>query len=140
MDPFREKRRGRERRHSRLRKRVMGTSERPRLSVYRSLKNIYAQLIDDREGRTLLSLSSLSKEVKRDGLEIGSPSPDEKKKGEPPKGEKGKSRMSRLVGYLIAQKALEKGIQKVVFDRGGFLFHGRIKSLAEGAREGGLKF
>ncbi len=108
--------------HLRVRKKVFGTSERPRLSVYKSLKHIYAQIVDDTKGVTLVSASTLDKEL-RDKL-----------------AELTKTEEAREVGRLIAKRALEKGIKKVVFDRGGFIYHGRIKALAEGAREGGLEF
>lgn len=113
----------RARRKKRIRKKISGTSERPRLSVYRSLKNIYAQLIDDAAGRTLTAVSSLSKELRQ---EIDAA--------------KSKTEVSKIVGKALAQKALELGIKKVAFDRNGFLYHGRVKALAEGAREGGLEF
>lgn len=106
-------------RHSRLRTKIKGTSERPRLSVYRSLKHIYAQIIDDEKGKTLVSASDF--EIKKD-----------KKIN--------KTEIAQKVGELIAKKAKEKGIKKVVFDRGGFKYHGRIKALAEKAKEGGLVF
>ncbi|BAQ15084.1 putative 50S ribosomal protein L18 [Clostridium botulinum] len=109
----------RTRRHMRVRKKIFGTAERPRLSVYRSEKHIYAQLIDDVEGKTLVAASSSEKGF--DG--VGS-----NKEG------------AKLVGKMVAEKALEKGLKKVVFDRGGFIYHGRIKELAEGAREAGLDF
>jgi len=102
---------------------VRGTVERPRLAVYRSLSHIYAQLIDDQEGKTLLAVSDLSPEVK---AKIKKDATKRVKSG--------------LVGELIAQKALEKKIKKVVFDRGGFKYHGRIKALAEAARNAGLEF
>jgi large subunit ribosomal protein L18 len=108
------------RRHRRVRKKVRGTAERPRLSVFRSLKHIYAQIINDEEGQTLVAASSLSPEIR--GMQ-GT-----------------KTDIARAVGRLIAQKALEKGITKVVFDRGGYKYHGRVKALAEGAREAGLLF
>ncbi|WP_017872962.1 50S ribosomal protein L18 [Candidatus Caldatribacterium saccharofermentans] len=108
------------RRHRRVRKKVRGTADRPRLSVFRSLKHIYAQIINDEEGRTLVAASSLSPEIR--GMQ-GT-----------------KTDIARAVGRLIAQKALEKGITKVVFDRGGYKYHGRVKALAEGAREAGLLF
>lgn len=104
----------------RIRKRVSGTADKPRLSVFRSNKAIYAQLINDIEGVTLVSASSASKEI------------GEKKVT--------KTEAAKLVGKLVAEKAKESGIETVVFDRGGYLYHGRVKSLAEGAREGGLKF
>ena len=106
-----------------VRKKILGTSERPRLSVYRSLKHVYAQIIDDSTGTTLLTTSTLNEEV-RNQL----------------KNAKGKTEAAKLVGKLAAQKALEKKITEVVFDRGGYLYHGRVKALAEAAREGGLKF
>jgi len=109
----------RERRHLRVRKKVSGTTERPRLSVYRSEKNIYAQIIDDVKGITLVSASSLDKDF--EGL--GS-----------------NKEAAKKVGELIAKKALDKGINNVIFDRGGFIYHGRVKELAEGAREAGLQF
>jgi len=108
------------RRHRRVRKKVRGTAERPRLSVFRSLKHIYAQIINDEEGRTLVAASSLSPEIR--GMQ-GT-----------------KTDIARAVGRLVAQKALEKGITRVVFDRGGYKYHGRVKALAEGAREAGLLF
>jgi large subunit ribosomal protein L18 len=106
-----------------VRRKVQGTPERPRLSVYRSLNQIYAQIIDDTTGKTLVAASTLSKEV-HDQLN----------------GVKGKIAKGKLVGLTAARKALEKNIKEVVFDRGGFLFHGRVKAVADGAREGGLKF
>ncbi len=106
-----------------VRTKVLGTPDRPRLSVYRSLSHIYAQIIDDTTGKTLVSVSTLSKDV-RDQLS----------------GVKGRIEAGKLIGKLAAQKALEKNIKQVVFDRGGFLYHGRVKALADGAREGGLKF
>ena len=106
-----------------VRRRVQGTPERPRLSIYRSLNHIYAQIIDDTTGKTLIAASTLSKEV-RDQLN----------------GVKGKIAKGKLVGIAAAKKALEKNIKEVVFDRGGFLYHGRVKAVADGAREGGLKF
>lgn len=117
-----------DRRHRRLRKKVFGSSERPRFSVFRSEKQIYVQFIDDENSKTLASASSLLKEVK--------PSKASKK---------GEStaiplQMAKAVGELAAKKALEKGITRVVFDRGGFKFHGRIKALADKAREAGLQF
>ncbi len=105
----------------RIRKNVKGTAQAPRLSVFRSNKHIFAQVIDDLNGITLASASSLSKEIS-DKKDIN------------------KVEQAKLVGELIAKKALEKGIADVIFDRGGFLYHGRVKSLADSAREGGLKF
>ena len=108
------------RRHKRVRKTVSGTSSRPRLCVYRSLKNIYAQIIDDVKGTTLVAASSLDSELK--GTYGGNKD------------------AAKKVGELVAKKALEKGIESVVFDRGGYIYHGRVQELAEGAREAGLKF
>lgn len=104
----------------RIRKNITGTESRPRLSVYRSNKEIYAQIIDDVEGKTLAAASSRDKE-------IASASGD-------------KSEIAALVGKSLAEKALKAGIETISFDRGGYLYHGRVKSLADGAREGGLKF
>ncbi|MCS1352571.1 50S ribosomal protein L18 [Mechercharimyces sp. CAU 1602] len=111
----------RKRRHLRVRKKVVGTAARPRLNVFRSSKNIYAQLIDDVKGHTLVSASTVDPEL-----------------GEGIKG--GNIEAARLVGSLIAKRAVEKGIEHVVFDRGGYIYHGRVQALAEAAREGGLKF
>jgi large subunit ribosomal protein L18 len=113
----------RQRRKKRVRRRLQGTSERPRLSVFRSAKHIYAQVIDDSTARTLLAVSSLSKEVK----------PQLQGKG-------GNKEGAAIIGGSIARRALEQGIKKVVFDRSGFLYHGRIKALAEAARQNGLEF
>ncbi len=110
----------RERIHRRIRKVSFGTAERPRMSVFRSNKEIYAQLIDDNKGVTLASASSRDKEMS-------------KAKGT-------KSEIAAQVGKVIAEKAIKAGIEKVAFDRGGNLYHGRVKALAEGAREAGLKF
>ena len=110
------------RRHDRLRKKVSGTPERPRLSVYRSLSHIYAQVIDDVQGTTLTAASDLDKTVKAAA------------------GARKKSEVATAVGELVAARAKEQGITRVVFDRGGYLFHGRIKALAEAARAGGLEF
>ena len=110
------------RRKASIRKRVHGTTERPRLSVFRSAKHIYAQVIDDTTSATLVSASTLAKEVSGAG--------DDKSKRE----------MAELVGASIAKACLAKGITKVVFDRNGYIYHGRIKALADGARAGGLDF
>ncbi|HEX6208223.1 MAG TPA: 50S ribosomal protein L18 [Actinomycetota bacterium] len=107
------------RRHRRVRKRITGTAERPRLAVYRSNRHVYAQLVDDVSGRTLASASSLEPEVREGGT--------------------GKTEVAKVVGGLIAGRAKEAGIERAVFDRGGFLFHGRVAAVAEGAREGGLQ-
>ncbi|WHH61455.1 50S ribosomal protein L18 [Petroclostridium sp. X23] len=109
------------RRHARVRKTLFGTAERPRLNVYRSLKNIYAQIIDDETGKTLVATSSLDKDLQ--DIAYG-----------------GNKEAAKEVGKLIAKKAVEQGIKQVVFDRGGYLYHGRVAELAEGAREGGLEF
>lgn len=110
------------RRHNRVRRRVSGTPERPRLSVFRSSANIYAQVIDDTVGRTLVAASTIEKAV---GAELNG---------------KTKTEQAKVVGRLIAERALAAGITKVVFDRGGYKYHGRVKALADAAREGGLKF
>ncbi|RYE05066.1 MAG: 50S ribosomal protein L18 [Rickettsiaceae bacterium] len=102
-----------------IRKTLSGSTERPRLSVFRSNKGIYAQIIDDLTGKTIVSASSLSKDFSAEGS---------------------KSTQSTAVGKLVAEKAIAMGVKEVVFDRNGYLYHGRIKSLAEGAREGGLIF
>ena len=107
----------------RIRKHMSGSPERPRLSVYRSLNSIYGQVIDDSNGKTLASASSLSKEIVEDL-----------------KSAKGKTAKSKIVGILLAKKALEQNISTVVFDRNGYRYHGRVQAFAEGAREGGLKF
>src|SRR5689334_14229245 len=113
---------GRERRKLRIRRRVTGTTERPRLSVYRSGRHIYAQVVLDSEGRTLAAASTLSRDLK------GTLEEDDK------------SDAARKVGALIAKMCLAKNIEKVVFDRNGYLFHGRVKALAEAARAAGLSF
>lgn len=105
--------------HRRIRRRLAGTSERPRLAVYRSLAHIYAQVIDDRAGRTLVSASSNDKSVTVKGGNVAG---------------------AKEIGRMVAERAKEKGITKVVFDRGGYLYHGRIKALADAAREAGLEF
>lgn len=114
-----DRNKARKKRHRRIRNKISGTAQCPRLNVFRSLKNIYAQLIDDENGVTLVSASSVEKDFG------------------PTKGNKEEA---RRVGQLIAKRAAEKGITEVVFDRGGYIYHGRVKELAEGAREGGLKF
>jgi large subunit ribosomal protein L18 len=121
MIPQRPRNAVRQRVHDRIRKKVRGTPERPRLNVYRSVNHIYAQVINDLEGKTVVSASSAE-------------------------GEKGKRRSggniasAKEIGKLIAQRAKEKGVKKVVFDRGGYLYHGRIKALADAARQAGLEF
>lgn len=110
------------RRHRRVRKKITGTAERPRLSVFRSANHIYAQLIDDTKGVTIASASTLDDDVKSKA------------------GTGGNIEAAKLVGEIIAKRASEKKIDQVVFDRGGFLYHGRVKALADAAREAGLKF
>ncbi len=112
----------RKRRHRRLRARLSGTSERPRLNVYRSSENTYAQVIDDSVGHTLAAASTIEPEI----VKLIS--------------DKTKTEAARIVGEKIAQRASEAGIKQVVFDRGGYQYHGRIKALADGARDGGLDF
>ncbi|MDX1688008.1 MAG: 50S ribosomal protein L18 [Candidatus Promineifilaceae bacterium] len=115
-------RKARKRRHRRIRTRIFGTAERPRLNVYRSLDNIYAQVIDDEVGHTLVSATTLEKELASD-LEG-----------------KTKKEQAAFIGRVVAERALEAGIRDVVFDRGGYPYHGRVKAVAEAAREGGLNF
>jgi large subunit ribosomal protein L18 len=112
----------RRKKHLRIRKNIKGTPERPRLAVYRSLKHMYAQLIDDVSGTTLVAASTLEAPLKNDLERCGN------------------VEAAKKVGQLLAQKALKKGIRTVVFDRGGNLYHGRVKAVAEGARETGLEF
>ena len=111
------------RRHIRLRKKLAGTSDRPRLSVYKSLHHIYAQIIDDVQGKTLLSASTVDPEIRSQVDGYG-----------------GNVESAKLVGKLIAERAQAKGIKQVVFDRGGYIYHGRVAALAEAARENGLEF
>ncbi|MDI9514861.1 MAG: 50S ribosomal protein L18 [Clostridiaceae bacterium] len=110
------------RKHVRVRKKIAGTSEKPRLCVFRSAKHIYAQIIDDIKGTTLVAASTLDEALKGKFANAGNKA------------------AAREVGKLIGNKALEKGIKQVVFDRGGYLYHGRVKELADGAREAGLDF
>ncbi len=119
MDPN-QKQQARQRRHVRVRKRVQGTAERPRLSVYRSNAQIYAQLIDDEHGHTMAAASSLENAVDKEGAT--------------------KSAVARQVGELVARRARDSGVSRAVFDRGGFRYMGRVQALAEGAREAGLEF
>lgn len=114
-----DKSRARLKRHKRVRGKITGTSARPRLNVFRSNSNIYAQIIDDTAGVTLVAASTIEKEFEGYG---------------------GNKEAAKKVGLMIAKKALERNITTVVFDRGGYIFHGRVKELAEGAREGGLVF
>ena len=109
----------RQRRHARVRGKISGTAERPRLSVFRSENNIYAQIIDDVAGKTLCSASTVEKSFEGNGSNVEA---------------------AKKVGEAIAQRAKDKGIENVVFDRGGYIYHGRVQALADGAREGGLKF
>ncbi len=118
MIPQRQRNVARQRVHFRIREKMDGTTERPRLNVYRSLNHIYAQVIDDSQGVTLVSASTLAAKVKAGGNVAA----------------------AKEVGKLIAERAKEKGIKRVVFDRGGYLYHGRIKALADAAREAGLEF
>lgn len=117
-----DKNKDRLKRHARVRKKISGTAETPRLCVYRSLNHIYAQIIDDTVGNTLVACSTVEKEVAA------------------LLGDKSKSEQAKVVGQKLAEKALAKGITDVVFDRGGYLYTGRVAALADGAREGGLKF
>ncbi|OGZ17750.1 MAG: 50S ribosomal protein L18 [Candidatus Nealsonbacteria bacterium RBG_13_36_15] len=132
-----KKREKRHRRHRRLRAKVRGTAEVPRFCVFRSNKHIYAQLINDEKGNILVSANDAGLKQKPRVKKISSVKATEDKKG---KTKLGKIAIAYEVGKLIAEMALKKKIEKVVFDRGGFDYHGRIKSLADGAREGGLKF
>ena len=109
-------------RQKRIRKKIVGTTERPRLCVFRSSKHIYAQIIDDIDGKTLAAASSLEESVRSN------------------KDVKGKIDVARQIGKLIAQRSLDKGLKTVVFDRNGFLYHGRVKAVSDGAREAGLIF
>jgi large subunit ribosomal protein L18 len=113
---------GRVRRHKRIRKKVFGSPDRLRLSVFRSLNHIYAQIIDDSRGHTIVTASRHDKEFKNE------------------KSHKGNIKTAKMVGALIAKRALEKGLKKIVFDRSGYLYHGSIKALAEASREAGLEF
>jgi large subunit ribosomal protein L18 len=118
MIPQRKRNEIRQRVHFRIREKMEGTAQRPRLNVYRSLNHIYAQVIDDATGTTLVSASSISSKIKTGGNVAA----------------------AKEIGKLVAEKAQEKGIKKVVFDRGGYLYHGRVKALADAAREAGLDF
>ncbi|MFN8528760.1 MAG: 50S ribosomal protein L18 [Anaerolineae bacterium] len=119
---LKKKRASREKRHKRVRSRVVGSGERPRLNVFRSLDNIYAQVIDDVQGHTLASASTIDREIA--------------------KAVEGKNKIesAKIVGQKLAERAKNAGVSQVVFDRGGYQYHGRIAALAEGAREGGLEF
>ena len=122
MDRIKEKLRKRLTRHLRIRRKVVGTGERPRLSVYRSLKHIYCQIIDDIEGKTLVSASTQSTDIKTQ-IKYG-----------------GNINAAEIVGKKIAEEAKKKGINKVIFDKGGYKYHGRVKALAESARKHNLSF
>jgi len=114
--------RAREKRHQRVRVRVSGTAERPRLNVFRSLRHMYAQLIDDVAGHTMASASTMDAEIKEQLAKLS------------------RADQAKLVGQVLAKRALEKGVKQVVFDRGGYKYHGRVKALAESARAAGLQF
>jgi large subunit ribosomal protein L18 len=120
MNSAKYKRDARIKRHARVRKHVRGTAERPRLAVFRSNKHISAQVIDDRAGRTLVAASTLERELRSGGT--------------------ANKDAARRVGQLVAQRARDAGVERVVFDRGGFLYHGRVAAVAEAAREAGLEF
>jgi large subunit ribosomal protein L18 len=128
---------GRERRRLRIRRKISGTPEKPRLSVFRSAKHIYAQVVDDAAGKTVAHASTLSREVRGEVMAVTSPAT--------PREDREPGRMSKLdaakkVGQAIAKLLLAKGINKVVFDRNGYLYHGRVRALADAARSAGLKF
>ncbi len=122
MDKAKEKQLARQRRHARVRRRVHGTPERPRLTVFRSLKHIHAQVIDDSQGNTLVAASTLDAEVRSQLAD------------------KDKSAQAAVVGEVLARRALEAGVERIVFDRSGYKYHGRVKSLADAARKAGLEF
>jgi large subunit ribosomal protein L18 len=122
MKPEVDRNKARVRRHKSIRKRVKGTPERPRLNVFRSLSQIYAQVIDDSVGATLASASTIDREVRDEVAGLA------------------KTEQARIVGRVVAERAMAKGVKKVVFDRGGYKYHGRVKALAEAAREAGLDF
>lgn len=122
MDASKRKHKARERRHRRLRARVQGSSEQPRLCVYRSLTNIYAQLIDDGQGHTLAAASTIDRDLR---AQVEGKDPIE---------------AARMVGQLVGERAKQAGVKRVVFDRGGYRYHGRVAALAEGARAAGLDF
>lgn len=117
-----DSRTARRRRHERVRKRVKGTTSRPRLCVFRSLNHIYAQVVDDKDGYTIATASTLDTDIKGDSKS------------------KNKKAMAELVGKLIAERTKKEGIEQVVFDRGGYKYHGRVKALADAARGAGLRF
>lgn len=113
---------GWDRRKERVRKKVSGTPERPRLNIYRSNKHIYAQIIDDRESKTIVAVSTMNKDLAEAASKLK------------------KAELAKKVGEIIGKQAVAKGIKKVVFDRSGYIYHGRVKALADGAREAGLDF
>ncbi len=117
-----DRHKARERRHRRIRKKIYGTTERPRLNVFRSLHHIYAQIIDDSVGHTLVSASTMDKEIRDECEELA------------------KTEAAKVVGAALAERALDQGITTVIFDRGGYKYHGRVQALAEAARKGGLDF
>ena len=127
-----EKKRIRDRIHDRIRRKLRGTTERPRLAVFRSVAHIYAQIIDDTEGRTLVAASSVDKGA------AGKPAKGSKAKTSKTRG--GNVAAAKAIGKLVAERAKEKGIKQVVFDRGGYQYHGRVKALADAARAAGLEF
>ena len=122
MIKHKDRNEARQRRHLRIRRGVRGTADRPRLSVFRSLAHMYVQIVDDGEGRTLATASTLDPEIRAQAEAAN------------------KSAACKIVGQLIARRAQERGVRRVVFDRGGYLYHGRVRAVAEGAREGGLEF
>ena len=122
MKPEVNREKARDRRHAHIRKRVVGTPVRPRLNVFRSLNHIYAQVIDDSAGLTLASASTLDHEVRDQVVGLK------------------KTEQASVVGKIVAERAVAKGVEQVVFDRGGYKYHGRVKALAEAARKGGLEF
>lgn len=117
-----DRREARLRRHERVRRQVAGTLDRPRLNVFRSLQHIYAQVIDDSQGHTLVSASTVDPAVRKQLKGLS------------------KTEQAKLVGKILAERAVDQGIRKVAFDRGGYKYHGRVKALADAAREGGLEF
>ena len=129
-----EKKKIRSRVHKRIRQKLRGTAERPRLAVFRSVAHIYAQVIDDAQGRTLVAASSVAKDAKPARAAKGARTSKTTKTGG------GNVAAAKAIGKLLAERAKEKGIAKVVFDRGGYPYHGRIKALAEAARAAGLEF
>lgn len=128
-------------RKKRIRKRIFGTQERPRLSVFRSAKHIYAQVINDTSGQTLVAASSMEEAVKAHFSQETAPVQDSEasESASGAKEAKGKVAMAVFVGKLVGERALEKGIKKIVFDRNGFLYHGRVKAVSDGARKVGLE-